>query len=302
MKAHQQGMAIVLAMGVVAMAAMAATAMMTTQSIWLRQQELAGEHVQAQSLAQAGLDWTRALLSNDLRAGNVDHLGEPWALKLPPVPVEKGELAGHVEDQQGKFNLNNLIQGGKVNLAQLAHLKRLLDMLGLPATLADTLADWMDADSTPQGGAEDEFYLALPSSYLTANRPLTDLSELALVRGFDDGVRTRLLPFVSALPVFTPVNVNTAPPEVIAAVIDDLSLDDARSMVDKRERAYFRDYTDFLNQLPRGIPLMAENISFSSSYFMVRMRVTIGGAQASSVALLARTSPNWPAIVWRKMS
>ncbi|MDP2144734.1 MAG: type II secretion system minor pseudopilin GspK [Gallionella sp.] len=301
MKTRQQGVAIVLAMGVVALAAMAATAMMVTQSIWLRQNELASEHVQAKALAQAGLDWTRALLSNDLRAGSIDHLGEPWAMQLPPMPVEKGVLAGHIEDGQGAFNLNNLVKNGKIDIAQLAYFQRLLEILGLPTALAATLSDWMDADSTPQGGAEDEFYLALPSPYLAANRPLTDLSELALVRGFDDGVRARLLPFVSALPAFTAVNVNTAPAEVIAAVIDGLSLDDARSLVEKRKRAYFRDYADLLGQLPRGIAPASGNISFSSNYFMVQMRVTIGDAEARSVALLARTSTNWPTIVFRKI-
>ena len=219
MNAQQRGVAIVLAMGVVAMATMAATAMMITQSTWSRESELTADNVQAQSLVQAGVDWARAVLSDDRRMGDVDHLGEPWAMRLPPMSVESGELAGYIEDQQGLFNLNNLVKGGKVNLAQLAHFQRLLSLLGLPAALAGTLADWVDADSEPQpqGGAEDETYLALQPPYLAANRPLADVAELALVRGFDDGVRARLRPFVTALPVFTAVNVNTAPPEVLAA-------------------------------------------------------------------------------------
>lgn len=303
MRAQQQGVAIVLAMGVVALAALTATAMMTTQSTWLRQSELTAEHVQAQTLIQVGVDWTRAMLSDDFRTSNVDHLGEPWALRLPPMPVENGELSGHIDDQQGAFNLNNLVADGKVNLAQLAHFERLLSILGLPPALADALVDWLDADNEPQpqGGAEDEFYTALQPAYLTANRPLIDVGELVLVRGFDDGVRARLRPFVSALPVFTAVNVNTAPPEVIAALVDDLGLDDARALVEKRERIYFRDRTDFLNQLPKGALVAIADISFSSNYFMVQMRVTIGSAQARSVALLARQDANWPTIVWRKM-
>lgn len=299
MKAQQHGAAIVLAMGVVALAAMAATAMMVTQSTWARQHEISNDHTQAQMLIQVGVDWTRSLLSNDRRTSNVDHLGEPWALRLPPMPVENGELAGHIDDQQGAFNLNNLVKNGKVNLAQLAHFQSLLDLLGLPAALADALVDWMDADS--EGSAEDEWYLALPSPHLAANRPLTDLAELTLVRGFDEIALTRLRPFVSALPVFTAVNVNTAPPEVIAAVVNGLGLDGARSLVEKRGRAYFRDRTDFLDQLPRGVLVATEDISFSSDYFMVQMRVTIGSAQARSIALLARTDTYWPAIVWRKM-
>lgn len=303
MRTQQRGVAIVLAMGVVALAALTATAIMVSQSTWARQSELAADHAQAQTLIQVGVDWTRALLSDDHRSNNVDHLGEPWALKLPPIQVENGSLSGQIDDQQGRFNLNNLVQDGKVNLAQLAHFQRLLSILGLPPALADTLADWIDEDSEPQpqGGAEDGFYLALQPPYLAANRPLIDVAELVLVSGFDDGVRARLRPFVSALPVFTAVNVNTAPPEVIAAVVEDLGLDGARTLVEKRNRAYFRDSNDFLNQLPKGVMMATEDLSFGSNYFMVQMRVTINSAQARSAALLARTDANWPTIVWRKM-
>ena len=304
MSARPRGVAIVLAMGVVALAAMAATALMITQSTWSRAAELAAAHAQAQALVLAGADWARAVLGDDRRLSNVDHLGEPWALRLPPMSVESGELAGYIEDQQGLFNLNNLARGGKVNPAQLAHFQRLLSTLGLPTALADTLADWIDADSEtrPQGGAEDDFYLALQPPYLAANRPLTDLAELALVRGFDADVRARLRPFVSALPAFTAVNVNTAPPEVLAAIIEGLGLDGARDLVAKRGRAYFRDRTDFLRQLPNGVLAATEDISFSSDYFMATLRVTIGGAQVRGVVLLARgNTGGWPAIVWRKM-
>ena len=302
MSARQHGVAIVLAMGVVALAAMAATALMITQSTWSRESELTADHVQAQALIQTGVDWSRAVLGNDRRSNSVDHLGEPWALRLPPMPVENGELAGYIEDQQGLFNLNNLVKGGKVNLAQLANFQRLLSVLGLPTTLAGALVDWIDADSEPQpqGGAEDETYLAMQPPYLAANRPLIDVAELALVRGFDDAVRARLRPFVTALPRFTAVNANTASPEVLAAVVEGLGLDGARAMVAKRERAYFRSFDEFHSQLPPGLIVAAESISVSSDYFMATLRVTIGGAQARGVVLLARDNPGWPAIVWRK--
>ena len=296
-------MAIVLAMGVVALAATAATAIMITQSTWSRESELTADHVQAQAVIQAGVDWSRAVLGNDRRSNSVDHLGEPWALRLPPMPVENGELASYIEDQQGLFNLNNLVKGGKVNLAQLAHFQRLLFLLGLPTELAGALVDWIDADSEPQpqGGAEDDFYLALQPPYLAANRPLIDVDELALVRGFDDGVRARLRPFVTALPRFTAVNANTASPEVLAAVVEGLGLDSARAIVAQRERAYFRSFDEFFRQLPPGLIVLTENISVSSDYFMVTLRVTIAGARARGSVLLAREDAGWPAIVWRKM-
>jgi len=243
------------------------------------------------------------VLSDDRRVSIVDHLGEPWALRLPPMPVDNGRLAGFIEDQQGEFNLNNLVNDGKVNLRQLAHFRHLLTILDLPADLADALADWLDADSEPQprGGAEDSYYLKLARPYLAANRPLVDVSELALVRGFDDKARARLRPFITALPRFTAVNVNTASPEVLAAVIEGLNLDGARALVAKRERAYFRNNADFLSQLPTEAVAPVDDIAVSSAYFMATMRVTIGGAEAHGSALLAREDMQWPAIVWRKL-
>lgn len=291
-----------LAMGVVAMAAMAATAIMITQSTWSRVSELEAGHVQAQVVIQAGVDWSRAVLTYDLRMSDVDHLGEPWALRLPAMPVENGELTGFIEDQQARFNLNNLVKNGKVSLNQLAYFQRLLALLELPASLAYTLADWIDTDSEPQpqGGAEDASYLAMPAPYLAANRPLTDLGELALVQGFNESVIARLHPFVTALPRFTAINANTAPAEVLAAVIDDLGLDGARDLVARREQGYFRNFGEFFNQLPPGLVVPTENVTVSSSFFLATLRVTISDAQARGAALLVREAKGWPAVVWHK--
>jgi len=304
MRTRQQGVAIVLAISVVALAAMVATAILVSQSTWARQLELTAEHVQARAVLQAGADWARAVLADDRRVSNVDHLGEPWALRLPPMPVENGELVGQIEDQQGLFNVNNLVSDGKVNVAQLAHFRHLLAILGLPDTLAYTLVDWIDTDNLPQpqGGAEDAYYLALDRPYLTANQPLIDVTELALVSGYDVSVCARLRPYVTALPGSTAVNVNTAPPEVLAAVVEGLDLGSAQALVAQRDRAYYRDADDFSKRLPRGAAAAAGDIGVSSDYFVATLRVTIGGAQARGKALLSRasTGTGWPLVLWRK--
>jgi general secretion pathway protein K len=276
--ARQRGVAVVLAMGVVAMAAIAAAAMLASQSTWSRHAELGAEHAQAQILVGAGVDWARAVLSDDRRVSSVDHLGEPWAMRLPPVPVDNGELAGQIDDQQGAFNLNNLARNGEVSPAHLAQFRRLLTVLDLPEALAGTLADWQ----------------------LAAGRPLMDRAELAVVRGFDETARARLRPFVTALPRFTAVNVNTAPPEVLAAVVSDLGLDAARTLTAQRERAYFRTLAEFIVQLPAGAAVDGHDITTASQYFLVSVRVTIGEAQARGVALLERDAARWPAVVWRR--
>jgi general secretion pathway protein K len=278
MRTRQHGVAIVLAMGIVALAAMAAAALLASQSAWSRRAELGAEHVQAQVLVQAGVDWARALLAEDRRMTSVDHLGEPWALRPPPVPVDNGELGGQIEDQQGAFNLNNLVKNGAPSPAHLAQFRHLLETLSLPEALGASLAEWLE----------------------TAKRPLTDTAELAAVRGFDPVVRERLRPFVTALPRATALNVNTATPEVLAAVVQGLGLDGARDLVAQRSRAYFRNLSQFLAQLPAGAAADGNDITVASQYFLASVHVTIGGAQARGSALLAREQTGWPAVVWRR--
>ena len=276
---RQQGVAVVLAMGVVALAAIAAAAMLASQSTWSRHAELSSEHVQAQALVHAGVDFARAVLSDDRRVSSADHLGEPWAMRPAPMPVDNGELAGQIDDQQGAFNLNNLVRNGAPSPSHRAQFRRLLEILGLPDALAGALSSWLDA-----------------------NRPLTDVAELAVVRGFDEAVRARLRPFVTALPASTSLNVNTASPEVLAAVVRGLDLDAARALTAQRERAYFRNLAEFLVQLPAGAVVEGNDITTASLYFLASVRVTIGRAQARGTALLAREPTGWPVVVWRKYS
>ena len=304
MRARERGVAVVLAMGVVALAAVAATAILVTQAAWSRERELTNDHAQARALADGALDWSRAVLAEDRRTSMADHLNEAWAVKAPAMKVERGEIAGFLEDEQGLFNVNNLVREGRIDPVQLARYRRLLAVLGLPETLADSLADWLDADSEPSGehGAEDRYYVALGVPYLAANRPLADVAELALVRGYDEAVLVRLKPFVTALPTVTPVNVNTAPAEVLAAVVEKLELADARALVEKRERVYFRDVAEFSRGLPSGAAVRADDVAVASDYFKVSIRARIGDAAARTRALLARDGVRWPTVVWRKPS
>jgi general secretion pathway protein K len=301
-KRSQSGVAVVLAMGVVALAAMAAAALLVSQNTWARHNELAAQRTQALLVVKAGIDWGRAVLSDDRRSSSVDHLGEPWALRLPPLPVDNGKLSGYLEDQNARFNLNNLVRNGQVNPIQFDYFQRLLRILGLPSTLAGALADWLDDDgeSYSKGGAEDAYYMALDTPYLAANRPMTDVAELALVSGFDESVRTRLLPYITALPRYTPVNVNTAAPEVLAAIVDGLSLAEARNLVTRRDRAYARNPADFRLMLPKSAKFAENDITVNSDYFVAHSHVLIGGAEAHGAALLARQGVDWPTVIWRK--
>jgi general secretion pathway protein K len=216
--------------------------------------------------------------------------------------VENGQLSGAAEDLQGRFNLNGLLRGGQIDSAQLARFRHLLAILDLPPGLAEALADWIDADGEARasGGAEDDFYLSLGAPYLAANRALADTGELALVRGFDAATRERLQPFVTALPVPTAVNVNTAPAEVLATLSEGMRIEDARALVAARNAAPFATPTAFLERLPRGLSVNATDVAVGSDYFLLRVRVVVGDVEARGSALVSREAGRWPIVIWRR--
>jgi general secretion pathway protein K len=70
--------------------------------------------------------------------------------------------------------------------------------------------------------------------------------------GLSPGTIARLGPFVTVLPERTPVNLNTASPLVLHAVIDKLELADAQRVVTQRERAPFKTLADVTQALGSG--------------------------------------------------
>jgi general secretion pathway protein K len=290
-KHPQHGVALVMVLLIVAMATTIAAFMAQQQGFWQRAMENGRDRAQARRIAEAGIDWARAVLADDASVNQYDHAKEMWALQLPAIPVEGGEVQGLILDQQGLFNLNNLVRGGAASAPDVARFQRLLEALGLPQQLGGALVDWMDANSeTSTNGAEDEYYMNLAKPYRCANRLLSDLGELAWVKGYDARIIKRLQPFVSVLPESnTALNVNFAPAEVLVATFPGLALQDARQIVTQIKTNPFRNTTEFLQQLPGNVPREGNmNISVSSQYFMVTGYATQGDGASAAHALLKR--------------
>ncbi len=300
---RQQGMALVAALVVVAIAAVLGSSVLWRQSLWTRQLESSGDLAQARMIAKAGVAYARVVLWDDQRRSTVDHLKEGWTTPLPPTPVESGEIAGRITDQQGLFNLNNLVREGQLNERALAQYRRLLATLRLPAALADSLVDWIDADSSrySEDGAEDDYYRTQRPPYLAANRPLDALDELGRVRGYSRQVIDTLKPYVMVAPAFSAINVNTAPPAVLASLFSSMTLADAQALAGDRDRIYFKDRADFQARHGRSdIAVTDDYFATISEYFLVEARARYGRATVSSHALLHRHPGSWPQVLWNR--
>lgn len=299
----QRGAAVIVALLLVALATIVAGNFMFRTHLHGRKLENAAHASQARWLLRAAEQWAAAVLQDDARQNSVDHLDETWHQEVPPLTAEGYRLAGRIFDQDGRFNLNNLVQAGKVDAAQLAIFRRLLLHLQLPAGLADAVADWLDADDEPLAtdGAESDYYRRQSPPLRAANRLAVTLDELQHVRGMTPDRLERLRPFVSVLPRPGPVNVNTASPEVIAALSATLSLDDAYALAAKRDRAYFRNHGELRNAQGDKPGLDERHVAFTSRYFLVIARVSHDRIALESRALFERSGRDIPLLVWRTL-
>ncbi|UCC56332.1 MAG: type II secretion system minor pseudopilin GspK [Gammaproteobacteria bacterium] len=301
----QRGVALVTALLVVSVVTVVAVAMATRQHIDVRRTGNLIHGEQAYDYALAAESWARVVLRRDAEDSDYDSLEEDWATALPPIAVEGGLVDGAVEDLQGRFNLNNLanVQGqgegegegagpGADQGADIAYYKRLLDTLGLEAALADTLVDWIDADINVRfpNGAEDEYYLLLERPYRTANRMLVSVSELRLVKDYDQRAIELLLPHVTALPTETSINVNTATPIVLQALNAELSESDVSSLIADRGENGYKNINDFLSHDALAGLAIDTDIDVNSAYFRVLTDVVIGQSRVQLESLLERES------------
>ena len=298
---RQRGAAVIVAMLVVALAAIVSGSFMFRTHVQGRKLENAAHAGQARWLLRAAEQWGAAVLLDDALQNSVDHLGETWRQEMPPLQAEGFRMGGHMVDLDGRFNLNGLVHGGKIDATQLAIFRRLLLNLKLPLTLADAIADWLDADDEPtsEAGAEHAYYQRQLASVAPANRLLVSFDELLPVRGMNTDRLEKLRPYVAVLPRPGPVNVNTAPPEVMAALSATMSLDEAYALAAKRDHAYFRNLGDLRNALDNKMNIDERQVAFASSYFMLTAYIGHDRIALESQALFERSGRSFPRLVWR---
>mgnify|MGYP001823245631 FL=1 len=206
---------------------------------------------QAIQVAVGSEGWVQQILADDLAGSTNDHLDEIWASDIPALPIDsdavQGQIWGQLEDLQGRFNVNNLIDGrGEIDQPALEQFERLLAALGLEPRLASAAVDWLDADEqeTIPDGAEDPLYSGFVPAYRTPNQRISNVTELAAIDGMDRISFEILLPHVTALPGRTPVNVNTASVAVLQSLGPNVTEGDAEGLVSLRAEGGFVDYAD----------------------------------------------------------
>ena len=306
---RSRGMAVISALLVVAAASMIAASMLDRQTQQIRMLESETTRVQARALLQGGIDWARVILRADARRHATTRGDQIWATPISNMLVSQEDddaaavFSGRVEDELSKFNLQNLARDGQPDDQGIAALTRLMHSLNLEARVVAPIAQRMadaqarradpPAQAEPAGGVK-------PAALVPAQAP--GLHSVTGLRAFgvDDATITSLRPYLTVLPVRTPLNVNTASAEVIAATLADVSFAQASALVDQRDRGqYFNNPADFRNRLNAPDADIADvDLAVNSPWFSVTGTVRIGQANVEMQALLRREGDAIPAVLW----
>jgi general secretion pathway protein K len=294
LRSAQRGAAVLMALFVSVLATVIVSGLFWNQFVLIRTIENQQLVTQSRLLLDGALDWARAMLREDLLRSSYDALDGFWAQGLEETRLDQlGEtstlaaqasMAGNIEDAQARMNLRNLLRpDGTIDPLEQAALERLCTLLGLPRAAAELAAEQMR--QAWLRNAEDGSYSG------RRELPPWQPGDLAAIKGISREAAEKLAAYVVVLDVATPVNVNTARAEVIAAQIKGMSLAQARAIVNTRDRiGHFTNLGDFLNNVPDDLKAGAGDrvVATQSRYFFVRGQVKLARADIRFEALVRR--------------
>jgi general secretion pathway protein K len=307
MRRRQRGVALIIALILVALAAILASKL--TFDGFLERRRAVGVMAAEQALHFGlGAEALAAdVLAQDLQtSGQQTTLAAPWAQPTMPLPITPeddpegepiGTLQGELEDMQGRFNLNNLgrvLASGKQDPQPLEQFQRLLTAVGVEPKWAGLARDWIDADDIPGNpdGAEDSVYTSQTPPYRTGNWPMMSSSELMNLPGFGADRYRKIAPYVTALPTATAaVNVCTASVPVLESLAENLNGDfgSPEVVANARKTSCFPDLTTFRSIVgPKSLAGLTNVYSSKSSYFRLTTRITLGTTEFTLYSLLLR--------------
>jgi general secretion pathway protein K len=301
---HSTGAALLSAMLTVTLVATFAAAALWQQWRSVEIEIAERGRVQVAWLLIGALDWSRLALRIDGRSTKEDHLGEPWATPLQDsrlstfLAADKNNtggltaeeqldafLSGSIEDEQSKLNVFNLIENAQVSPLDLAAFVKLFAHLNLSNTELQSFVANLKDTMSPQG---------LPKSALMPQR-VRQLTWL----GLTEETLSKIAPYITLLPQRTTVNINTAPAEVIFAIVPGLQLADATLTVSTRSTAHFTSIADAETKVPAlKSKLQAAQHSVSTQFFEVTGRIRLEQTVVEVKSLVDRRDVNDVKTLW----
>ncbi|NBB69987.1 MAG: type II secretion system minor pseudopilin GspK [Alphaproteobacteria bacterium] len=291
---RQRGSALLIALITAALAAVIATALLERGQRSLARSEALLATERSWQYAQGMSVLARSMLQRALSEGaDTSALDGNWTA---PFQVPGGMVRGRLIDQGARFNLNALghPDSGIAGEAR-AGFERLLQQAGLNPVIADELADWLDGAVLPRpGSAANDWYARQDPPYRTSGVLLANASELRWLRSVDAETWRVLAPLVTALPEpELRVNVNSARPEVLAAVIADLDVEQARRVIADGPYSDLVLFSEHPLVKPVLRPDERVRLAINSRWYLAQARVVIDGVEREYFRLMSATEAGY---------
>ena len=300
----QRGVALLTILLLVVSITVVAGAMLASQKIAIRRSGLLFDQNQLLQDINAGQQLAVTLIRADAKLNDTDSEQDIWAQPIPPYTLGGHSIDIELRDEGSRFNINNLYHNGAVDTAALAVFQRLLTQLNLEPDTAVAILDYQDADSEvyQDGGDENVVYAqqsnrgadtALP------NQALLSIDQLAEVKGVDAQVLATLRPYITAVPYYLPININTASPVLLAALVEGASSQQMQSIIELRAKQAFSSVDDVW-QLPVLSSVKAEQRKALTPLLAVDSQAFMALITASDNATVGQARQRFATIIISK--
>lgn len=235
---QQQGVALITMLLVVAAIAVLSTTMIYQQRLAIREYGLMQLQTERSDAAQAAQTLAAAHIQQQIDSSELYQLPKSWTDPWVQTVLDQNATF-YFSDAAARFNLNNLVQDGEIDADMVTIFKRLLTQLSLDPNLADALAARQQSAANSTSTTQEGLM-----------RTLLSPGTLLEIEGFDEPTLQRLLPYISTVPYYVPINVNTASAEILASMSEGLNTQTLDALLKTREQTFFADVTAFTSQLP----------------------------------------------------
>ncbi|RJG14708.1 type II secretion system minor pseudopilin GspK [Massilia cavernae] len=299
---RQRGVAVITALLLCTLAVSIVASLFWQQQVQVRSMENQRLHLQTKWILRGALDWARLVLRQDgIDSPAVTTLNAVWNTPLAETRLDQyierervaGEvfdatLSGRVIDASSRYNLRNLSDAQVQDAKQVEVYANLLKNLQIDPALAKKTAEVVALGEPPPPPPLGDNTPRPPRT--TAPIQLQQVEDLLAIPGYTPEIVAKLRDFVIVLPgdPKPKLNVNTAPPEVLAAVIKGYSLSDGIALAARRKQAYFLDMPRFKEQLQGKEPYDEITLDVKSEYFLVQSRIRLDRANLDAEALVER--------------
>jgi len=273
LQGREQGTAIIVALFLVAVVAAIAINMMARLNRDIQRTELLMNSTQANLYAQGSVAWAMDTLINNWLNQKKNMVIDRLPLSSPPNTVNHFQISSTIYDAQAALNLNNLsAEPWTSNFQRLLLL--LNPQLGNENAqkITKSVVNWISSSSSNPD--DDQYYLKLAQPYRVSHRLMASVSEFRLIKGVTPQLYSRLLPYITALPENTLINVNTAPGPVLQSLSPQLSAESVKIIDAIRKQTPFSSNEQFTNLDPvRNSAVPDGRITVSSQYFLIKTQV-----------------------------